>query len=182
MGAGPDTAVLIFMAVFLEWKRPELPLQVCEELLRRGVDVQLWMAGKGPLGPDLETTAKTLGIDKKVRWLGHQADPHRWLASADVFIHTSTGEAFGNVLIEAMGCGLPVVATRSGATPELVEDGKAGALVEPGPEEAARMADAVIRVLKNHSCYSRAATEAAKGFTTELAVERTMKIYEPFLD
>lgn len=182
MGVGPNTAVLIFMAVFLEWKRPELPLQVCAELARRGVDVQLWMAGKGPLGAELEAKAKALGIEKNVRWLGHQADPHRWLASADIFVHTATGEAFGNVLIEALGCGLPVVATRSGATPELIQEGKSGALVDPGPDEAARMAEAVVRVLKNQPCYSQAAAEAAKSFTTELAVEHTMKIYEPFLN
>lgn len=183
-GVGADTLVLIFMSVLLEWKRPEIALRVCAELARRGLDVELWMAGTGPLQASLEALAKQLGVESRVRWLGYQPDPHRWLASADVFLHTALGEAFGNVLVEALGCGLPVVASESGATPELIEKDRTGMLAPPGPQEVERLADAVQTVAGNRVRYaefSRAAAESAQRFSTEIAVERTLRVYEKWL-
>ncbi len=184
LGTGADTVVMIFMSVLLEWKRPEIPLGICAELARRGVDVEIWMAGKGPLQASLETEAKKLGIEGRVRWLGHQPDPHRWLAASDVFIHTSVGEAFGNVLVEALGCGLPVIASKSGATPELIEENKTGMLVPIDLSEVERLASAVQKVTSDparYSEFSRRAVESARKFSTEISVERTLEVYAQWL-
>jgi glycosyltransferase involved in cell wall biosynthesis len=125
--------------------------------------------------------------------MGHQPDPHRWLASGDVFLHAAVGEAFGNVLVEALGCGLPVVATASGAAGELIAEGRTGRLVapdapgdsvEPGDNEVERLATAVQQVTGDRGRYgevSRAAALAAQQFTTDLCVERTMQVYAPWL-
>lgn len=130
-GAKKDSAVLIFAASLLPWKRPELALRVCATLAARDMDVRLWMAGDGPLRSDLEALARELGISSRVSWLGHQPELTAWYAGADLFLHTAVGEAFGNVLIEAMACGLPVIATASGAVSELVVDGETGCLIAP---------------------------------------------------
>lgn len=184
MGAQPETVVLIYMAVLLNWKRPEVTLHVCANLSRRGMDVQLWMAGQGPLQASLETLAKELQIENRVRWLGHQPDPQRWLASADVFLHAAVGEAFGNVLVEALGCGLPIVATRSGATPELIEEDVNGKLVATGSMEIEQLADAVESITRDRQRYlafSQAARLSATRFTTDLSVEQTMRVYAPWV-
>jgi glycosyltransferase involved in cell wall biosynthesis len=175
---------MIFMSVLLEWKRPRIPLEVCAELARRGVDVELWVAGKGPLQPELESEAKRLGIDKRVRWLGHQPDPHRWFAASDVFIHTAIGEAFGNVLVEALGCGVPVIASKSGATPELIEEDKTGKLVPVDLREVPHFASAVQHITGDRACYaefSRRAAAAAQQFGTQTAVDRTIEVYAKWL-
>jgi glycosyltransferase involved in cell wall biosynthesis len=83
-----------------------------------------------------------------------------------------------------MGCGLPVVATQSGAVPELIEEDCTGKLVAEGPGEVEQLADAVIHVTRDPQAYqdfSRATTLAAKRFSTDLAVERTMQVYAEWL-
>jgi glycosyltransferase involved in cell wall biosynthesis len=185
VGTGAETIVMIFMSVLLKWKRPQIPLQVCAELARRGVDIELWIAGKGPLQAELEAEAKRLGIDKRVRWLGHQPDPHRWFAASDVFIHTAIGEAFGNVLVEALGCGVPVIASKSGATPELVEEDKTGKLVPVDRQEIEQLACAVNQVTGSRAKYaefSQRAAAAAQHFSTQIAVDRTMEVYAKWLN
>src|SRR5262249_57209895 len=64
----------------------------------------------------------------------------RWLASADALVHAGTKETFGLVILEAMACGRPVVATRAGAIPEFVDD-SVGVLAEPNSEQS--MAEAI---------------------------------------
>jgi glycosyltransferase involved in cell wall biosynthesis len=181
LGAPEGCMVLLFMAVLLDWKRPELALQVCARLRGRGRDARLWMLGQGPLRESMERLARELGIAEQVSWLGHQPDPQRWMAGADIFLHTAVGEAFGNVLVEAMGTGLPVVATRSGAAPELIRDGLDGVLVGLGEDEVRRLAEAVERVGERREEMARRARESAARFSTEQCVEQTMRVYEPWL-
>lgn len=185
MRAGDRTIVLLFAAIFLGWKRPETAMATCAELVRRGMDVQLWMIGSGPLQQQLEQQADGMGITAHVRWLGYQPNPQRWMAGADLLIHTAEGEAFGNVLVEAMGCGLPVIASRSGAAPELIIEGKTGRLVEPAPDETAALADAAIHLTHDPALYSAHSQEAilqARRFTTAISVERALALYQPYLD
>lgn len=183
MGAVEGTIVLLFAAVFLAWKRPGVAIQTCAELVARGVDVQLWMAGDGPLRPDLEREAKRLSVDSNIRWLGHQKEPQKWMAAADLFLHTAIGEAFGNVLVEAMACGLPVFATNSGAAPEIVQEGRSGRLISPGPREASQVAEAISEIMNRPDVYAdwaRYAQETAAIFTTDICVEKTMDFYSTF--
>lgn len=183
MGAGDGTIVLLFAAVFLAWKRPGIAIHTCAELVARGMDVQLWMAGDGPLRSDLEREAKLLGVDSNIRWLGHQKEPQKWMAAADLFLHTALGEAFGNVLVEAMACGLPVFATNSGAAPEIVQEGRSGRLISPGPREASQLAEAISEIMNRPDVYAdwaRYAQETAAIFTTDICVEKTMDFYSTF--
>jgi glycosyltransferase involved in cell wall biosynthesis len=184
MGAKDQTIVVIFAAVLLEWKRPETALAVCAELVKRGVDVQLWIAGDGPLRQRLETRTGGLGIAHQVRWLGHRSDPQRWFAGADLFLHTALGEAFGNVLIEAMACGLPVIASKSGAVPELVADGVSGRLINVNGRETVSFAEVIQDIMSDSQRYqaiSAAAAHRAQAFSTARCVDETCAVYEPFL-
>ncbi|MEO5924513.1 MAG: glycosyltransferase family 4 protein [Bryobacteraceae bacterium] len=158
MGAGPDTTVLIFAATLLEWKRPEVALKALAELVRRGENVQLWMAGAGPLRASLEKMSEALGIVPQLKWVGHQKELQRWMAGADLFVHTSVGEAFGNVFVEALSCGLPVVASRSGTAEELVRadgEAKTGKLVAVDDGEVCGFADAVVALIGDRESYGR---------------------------
>jgi glycosyltransferase involved in cell wall biosynthesis len=183
MNASPNTVVLIFAGVLLPIKRPEVAVEVCAELCRRGCQIQLWMAGDGPLGPALETLSAQLGVGEQVKWLGYQKEPQRWMAGADLLLHTTAGEAFGNVFIEAMSCGLPVVGSRSGAAPELVSEA-VGRLVNIGPQEVTGLADSVLALTADRGkmgVLSRAAIEHAKRFTIEASVAGTLAVYDSLL-
>jgi glycosyltransferase involved in cell wall biosynthesis len=97
----------------------------------------IWILGEGPERARLEAMAAERGVGSSIRFLGFQQNPWRFIARADVFALTSAYEGFGNVLIEAMACGTPVIATRSPGTVEIVEDGKNGFVVDHDPKSIA---------------------------------------------
>jgi glycosyltransferase involved in cell wall biosynthesis len=119
--------------------------------------VNVWILGDGPERARLERLAKDACVGDRVTFWGFQANPWRFIARADVFALTSTYEGFGNVLVEAMACGTPVVATRSPGTTEIIEHERTGLLVD---HEAAAVADAISRLLSDRALGSRLVAEA----------------------
>lgn len=96
------------------------------------------VVGDGPLKKKLERLSITLGIGNKVVFTGWQENVAKYIAGMDIFCLTSRWEGFGIILLEAMAMQMPIVATRVGGIPEIVEEGKGGILVSPGkPEELA---------------------------------------------
>ena len=173
------TFLILFASSLLEWKRPDLAISVCSELVRRGVKVKLLMAGSGPMQLSLETMVVDLGIQNHVVWLGHR-ELQSVFPGVDLFLHTSKGEAFGNVLVEAMSCGIPIVATRSGATPEVIEEGITGLLIDPGVNEIERMADAIQSLWidsNRRAVMGTAGVHHASKFTTKKCVQNTLSVY-----
>ena len=99
------------------------------------------------------------------------------LRHLDVLVAPSRQEPFGTVISEAMAVGTPVVATRVGGLPEVVDDGVTGVLVEPDAPE--QLADAVLRVLREHDVMAAAAREAAKRFGADLYAQRVGRLIAP---
>lgn len=180
-GAPRDTFLIAFASSLLEWKRPRLALEANRLLAAKGIPSVLLMAGTGPLREELEREYKD-----NVRWLGHYPYPQRLLQGSDVFFHTSRGEAFGNVLAEAMACGIPVVATHSGATGELVPEGKAGLLIGTGEHEAERLARALERLAKDPEMRRRMGQVgvewAREFFSVGRSVENTLAVYRELVE
>ena len=178
--SGPETLFMLFASAFVELKRPDVALRVCGELVKRGINARLLMAGSGPMRISLEALADELGIQKHVSWLGHRENLQSVLQGVDMLLHTTKGEAFGNVLVEAMACGIPIVATRSGAAPEIIEDGVTGLLVDSGNGEAERAADAIQALWKDperRAAMGQAGIRQAARFTVEACVENTLAVY-----
>jgi glycosyltransferase involved in cell wall biosynthesis len=118
-------------------------------LILRHHEVVLKIIGSGPRLAEYRALALKLGIGEQVRFLGfveHEEMPSHY-QDADLFVLPSRRESFGLVLAEAMACGLPVVATKVGAIPEVVEDGLTGLLV-PADDPGA-LADAVVSLLSD---------------------------------
>jgi sugar transferase (PEP-CTERM/EpsH1 system associated) len=99
-------------------------------------DAGLVIAGDGPCRRELEALIASLDLGARVRLLGEQKDVPMVLRAMDVFVLPSIAEGMSNTILEAMASGLPVVATRTGGNPELVEDGVTGTLVPVGDPEA----------------------------------------------
>lgn len=106
----------------------------------------LVIIGKGPERQNIESLISDLGLSESVHLPGFDPNPYKWMAAAAVFVSSSTGEGFPNVIAEALALGRSIVATDCpGDTAELLEHGKWGRLVPVGDPE--RMADAILAAL-----------------------------------
>ncbi len=116
--------------------------------VRQTLPVQLWIVGEGPLRPALEHQIQRLGLTHAVQLLGFRANPYQYMAAADLFVLPSLYEGFGNVIVEAMACGTPVLATDCPHGPaEILEQGKHGLLVPPANVDA--LAQGMLTILQD---------------------------------
>jgi glycosyltransferase involved in cell wall biosynthesis len=162
------------------FKNPHVIIEACGLLARQGIAFRLFVAGEGALRKQLENLSRKLEIADRVHWLGQVDEPRELLQGSDIFTLASTGEAFGLVIPEAMACGLPVVATRSGGIVEIVEDPATGLLVPPLNAEA--LADAFKQLIQNpelkRTMGLQGQSRVAQMFTIEAVVMNTVRIYE----
>ena len=143
--------------------------------VRRRVPARLVMVGDGPDRPRAEERARALGMGGDVMFLGKHVAVEEILASTDLFLMASESESFGLAALEAMSCGVPVVAYRAGGVPEVVTDGETGVLVPVGAvEEAAEAGAAILGDAALWRRMSRAGRLAAEGF----AVGKVLPMYE----
>jgi len=109
--------------------------------------------------PELELLARELNLEHRVIFTGQRQDVPEILREVDIVVHPSLTEGLSNVILEAMAAGIPVIATRVGGNPELVENGRTGYLVSVG--DAAEIANAICRLL-DHPEMARAFGERAR--------------------
>ena len=128
--------VLVHVSNFRPVKRAGDVVRVLHRLKSEGRNVMLLLVGDGPDRVPTEHLARELGVYDEVRFLGKQEPIEEILSIADVFIMPSGSETFGLAALEAMACGVPVVASDIGGLPELVEDGISGFLCPLGDIDA----------------------------------------------
>lgn len=157
-------------------------LWAVSELRKTHSAVRLLVVGDGPLRPELEKYASELGLpdSQAARFTGTRNDVARLLSAMDVFVLPSHKEALPIAVLEAMSVRLPVVATRVGGVPEVVEDGTTGLLVEPGDRSGMR--DALSRLVSDRgmagSMGAAGQARVRAGFTVEKMVEHVESLYE----
>jgi glycosyltransferase involved in cell wall biosynthesis len=122
-------------------------------------------AGVG-LGATLRARAQALGIAARVDFLGERDDAAAVIANLDVLVQASRGpEGLGRTILEAMACGVPVVAVDAWGPRELVEDGRTGCLVPPG--DAAALADRIAALVRDPAVRARLGAAAREAFVAE---------------
>lgn len=140
---------------------------------------RLLLVGDGPDRPLAERRAREVGCESRVTFLGEQPDVASILVDADLFLLTSETESFGLSALEAMACGIPVVATKAGGVPEVVRDGKDGILREPG--DVAGLAEACLALLRDPARRARmgasARRRAVRSFSRDAVVDRYLDLY-----
>lgn len=165
-------------AAFVPHKDPETLLKAAALVLRERKDARFILLGEGPLRPALEALASSLGIRAEVVFAGWRADMVRCLKALDLLAHTSWGEGLGSVLLEAMACGLPVVATTAGGIPEAVEDCRTGLLSPTRSPQG--IAQRILQTLSDPAGAAqrvRSALEAVRGFSLAAAGEKMENLY-----
>lgn len=178
LGVPPSAPLVLAIGRLVPQKDHATLLEAFALVRRAHPEALLAILGTGPLEGETRALAASLGIEEAVLLPG-RVETRDWLERADVFAHTSRWEGFGLVLLEAMLAGLPVVATRVSAVPEVVADGETGMLLEPG--DAAGIGAALSRVLGERelarSLGEAGLRRARERFSVARMTEETIAVY-----
>jgi len=137
-------------------------------------DVRLAIIGKGEKKDDIERMIERNSLNKSVKLLGYVENPFKYMAASNVFVLSSRWEGFGNVLVEAMACGTPVVSTDCPSGPsEILEEGEYGKLVPVGDSSA--LAQAIISTLDGDINSSKLKSRA-KDFKVEKIADKYLEV------
>ena len=145
----PDVPVLLACGRLVHQKDYPTLLRAVK-IVKQHMPVEVWILGEGPLRKKLEIYAESLGVHDNVRFLGFQKNPFKFFAAADVFVLSSVHEGFGNVIVEAMACDLPVISTDCPFGPnEIIQHEWNGILTRPGDYEG--MAKWILKLLTDQT-------------------------------
>jgi len=159
-------------------------LQAFQRLSDEKLPCKLTIIGDGPYRSRLEQLAEDLNLNN-IEFLGHipNAQLPIHYNHADIFVLPSCAEGMSNVILEAMACGLPVVATNVGGNPELVQNGETGFLVPP--ENVDALYDSLVKLLSDKNLRERMGRSGRKTveefFTWDKIAEDYHKLYESIL-
>lgn len=125
------------IACFVGRLEPQKGLQTLFQAIRMIpetvlAELELWIIGTGSLSRELETLAKSIGLQKHIRFLGYQENPGNYLQEADIFVLPSHYEAMSISLLEAMAYGLPCIVTKTGENSRLIKHGVDGLVFPAG--------------------------------------------------
>jgi L-malate glycosyltransferase len=150
------------------------------QLVRKELDAELILAGDGPDRGPAEQLARELGVEQGVRFLGKQDHMERLIPRMHALHLPSETEAFGLAALEAMACGVPPVATRTGGLPDLITHGVDGYLEPVGDMSA--QAGRLIDLLSDDSIHKRMSEAARRSaetrFSTELIIPKYVAYYK----
>ncbi len=159
-------------------------LKAAQKMALQNDSIRFLVVGEGPSEKELKALARRYKIEEKVIFAGYRKDIPELFKAMDVFVISSYSEGGPIVLLEAMASGVPVVSTRVGGIPEVIEDGQTGLLVPPGKEE--ELAEKIMKLLKQpdlrRSIQEKALKKVRQEFTTDRAVEKTQALYLRLLE
>jgi glycosyltransferase involved in cell wall biosynthesis len=179
-GMPPDASIVGVVARLEHEKGHRTLLEAWPRVLARAPGAYLLVVGEGHLRPELERLAADLGIASRVVFVGRRDDIPAVTAALDVAVLPSYREAQGIVVLEAMALSRPIVATRVGGIPEMIEDGVSGLLVPP--HDPVAMADAIARLLLDHPLADTIARRGHDVVHDRFSVEFMVRAIEDLYD
>jgi glycosyltransferase involved in cell wall biosynthesis/PAS domain-containing protein len=171
------------------WKGQHIFLEAASQLVEAGIDAQFLIAGTAMFGEDsyvadLHSQVDRLGLQGKVQFLGHVDPIEAFLPTVSILVHASTSpEPFGQVVIEGMAAGIPVVATDGGGVKETVVHGETGLLVPMGNAQA--LADALRMLIDRPELRAKLSTKGRqrvlRHFTASITARKVERVYREVL-
>jgi N-acetyl-alpha-D-glucosaminyl L-malate synthase BshA len=144
--------------------------------IRERLDARLAIVGEGPELARAQELIAELGLGPHVEMIGETQDIVGLLSAADLFLLPSLQESFGLSALEAMACGVPVVASNVGGLPEVVSDGVTGCLHPP--DRIDEMAASAVKLLSDQGLHARMAADAARLAVERFNADRIVPLYE----
>ena len=161
-------------------KAPSLFVQAVGQARRQMPGLKALIVGEGPLRAEVEAEVRRLGLEAHVVLTGLRTDVPELLAGMDALVFSSEREGLSMAMLEAMAAGVPVIATRVGGTPELIDSGVTGVLVPPNDVET--LAKALVSVLtdvaKADALRHAARTRITQQFSLQQMIETHETLYQ----
>ena len=173
----PETKLIVHVSNFRPVKRADAVVRIFHRIRQR-VPARLLLVGDGPDLSLARRVARELGVAGEVDALGEQEQVVPILSVSDLFLLPSSEESFGVAALEAMSCGVPVVASNVGGLPEVIEHGVNGFLHEPQDLEG--MADSGIRLLTEPNLYQQITAGSLRAVHTRFCADEVVPQYEAF--
>lgn len=179
LGIAPTAPVIGNIASLVDHKGHKYLIDAAPLVLAQKPNAVFVIVGDGPLRADLENQIARLNLDGKVILTGHRRDVETFLSGFNVFALSSHLEGLCTSIIDAVLLGVPVVATRTGGVPDLVEHDRTGLLVEPRDPQS--LADAILQSLDHPVESARMAADAKirvqQNFSAESLVRKSLEAY-----
>jgi glycosyltransferase involved in cell wall biosynthesis len=184
IGVDPDVFLLITPAHIQAYKGQLLAVEAAHLLAREGLDFRWVLCGAHLEREYLLRVARRiqdLELDRRIVILEERMDLPDLLAASDLLVHTSIGpEAFGMVVLEALGAGTPVIGPAEGAIPSILRDGRDGLLYEPRNAQA--MADAILHLARSPETRRQMGesgrSRVGESFSLEAQARKLCEVYE----
>jgi N-acetyl-alpha-D-glucosaminyl L-malate synthase BshA len=174
-----QTKLVIHVSNFRPVKRIDAVMEVFARICRE-VPARLLLVGDGPELGTAYRLGRELKVTQQVEVLGAQEAVLPLLSAADVFLLPSAQESFGLAALEAMACEVPVIASRVGGLPEVIEHGVSGFL--HAPTDLDGMAASAVSLLTDRDLHARVAATALSRVREQFCVDRIVPMYEQFYE
>jgi N-acetyl-alpha-D-glucosaminyl L-malate synthase BshA len=175
--SGRYEKLIVHTSNFRPVKRAEAVVEIFKRI-RATVRARLVLVGDGPDLAKVSRLTQDLKLGQDVVALGEQDQVVPLLSVADLFLLPSQQESFGLAALEAMACGVPVIASRVGGLPEVIDDGVDGYLKDP--EDLQGMAEQALTVLADAKLHERLAAAARRKVEEKFSADRVVPQYEAF--
>lgn len=178
--AKENTLIVCSIAALHERKGLKYLIETMPTIVKEFTNTKLIIVGDGQQRNELENLISKLELENHVKLLGQQKETPKILKSSDIFVLPSLREAFGLVNLEAMLTPLPVVASKVGGIPEVIEDGKTGILVEEAnTDELVKALSCLINSPEKRKKFALAGQKrVTEKFTAEKMAQEYEKVYE----
>jgi N-acetyl-alpha-D-glucosaminyl L-malate synthase BshA len=175
VGGDPNARLVTHMSNFRPVKRIDAVIDVFDRIRQR-IPARLLLVGDGPELAMAHRMARQRGIAGLIHAVGAQEEVVPLLSASDLFLLPSAQESFGLAALEAMACEVPVVASRIGGLPEVIEDGVSGVLHSPAAHDA--MAESAIDLLTDRQKHLQVGQAARQRVLERYCAERIVPMYE----
>ncbi len=177
----PNVPLAINVAALVPHKDHATLVRAAVETSRALPELHWVILGDGPLLPELTERVRQAGLDERIHFMGQVSNAWGMIAEADVFVMSSREEGLGTSILDAMALEVPVVATRAGGIPEILEGG-AGLLVPPG--DGIELGRAVQRMLEEPGLRQETRSAASRQlarFTARTMADGVASVYRSIL-
>ncbi len=179
-----DAPLVMLFSRLNKMKGVEYFLDAASMVAARRPEARFLVVGDGAIKRELENQATCLGLGNRIVFTGFRTDVPNLLAQVQVSVLPSLSEGLSNTLLESMAAGVPVIATRVGGNPEVIEDGISGLLVPP--RDSAALAEAMTTVLDNPALAAGLSAAGklriAETFSMERSIREVERLYQRLVD